>query len=71
MKRIIFIPDREEEEAAQKFAKKLGWRGGVMRCNYPDGTKDVNDIMLSQYKQNLLEALDLKDTKHDQLARNK
>jgi len=64
-KRIIFIPDRGEEEAAQKFAKKLGWRGGVMRCYYPDGTKDVNDVFLSPHKLKLLEALDLKDIRNE------
>jgi hypothetical protein len=62
-KQIIFIPDRGEEEQAQKFASKMGWRGKVMRCNYPEGTKDVNDIMLSKHKDKLLEALDLKDTR--------
>jgi DNA primase len=71
-KRIIFIPDKGEEDKAQKFASKLGWRGGVMRCNYPEGFKDVNDIVLSKHKNELLAALDLKDTKENvQLARKK
>ena len=60
-KRIIFIPDRGEEHAAQKFAKQMGWRGGVMRCNYPEGYKDVNDIFTSKYKQELLSQLNLRD----------
>ena len=68
-KRIIFIPDRGEEKQAQKFASKLGWRGGVMQCNYPEGCKDVNDIMLSKHKNNLLSVLDLKDMNNDQMAR--
>jgi hypothetical protein len=68
-KRIIFIPDKGEEDKAQKFASKLGWRGGVMRCNYPEGIKDVNEIFVSKYKDNLLSVLDLKDTNNDQMAR--
>lgn len=61
--RMIFIPDRGEEIAAQRFAKSLGWRGGVMKCNYPEGTKDVADIFLSEYKPELLSSLDLRDKK--------
>jgi hypothetical protein len=69
-KRIEFIPDKGEEKQAQKFASKMGWRGGVMRCNYPEGTKDVNDILMSKYKDELLSALNLKDTDQNvQLAR--
>jgi DNA primase len=67
-KRVIFIPDKGEEDAAQKFSKQLGWRGGVMRCNYPDECKDINDIFVSKYKNELLSALDLKDTRNE-LAR--
>jgi DNA primase len=69
-KRIIFIPDKGEEESAQRFAKKMGWRGAVMPCNWPEKCKDVSDIFVSEYKDELLSALDLKDTKRDvQLAR--
>ena len=70
-KRIIFIPDKGEEDKAQKFASKLGWRGGVMKCHYPKEMKDVSDIFNSEYRNELLAALDLKDTKHVQLARKK
>jgi len=62
-KRIMFIPDFGEEKEAQKFAGKMGWRGAVMRCNYPDGIKDVNDIFMSEHKGELLKVLDLKDIK--------
>ena len=61
-KRTIFIPDRGEEAQAQKFASKMGWRGQVMRCNYyVDRIKDINDVYMSEYKNELLSALDLKD----------
>jgi hypothetical protein len=62
-KRIIFIPDQGEEAQAQKFASKMGWRGGVMRCNYPPGYKDPNDIMMSEHKHSLLDVLDIKDAR--------
>jgi hypothetical protein len=62
-KQIIFIPDRGEEKEAQKFASKMGWRGKVMRCNYPEGAKDVNDIMLSEHKHELQSVLDVRNSK--------
>lgn len=43
-KRIIFIPDKLEEESALKIAAKLSWRGDVITLPYPLHTKDVNDI---------------------------
>jgi hypothetical protein len=60
-KRIIFIPDQGEEAQAQKFASKMGWRGKVMKCNYPSGYKDVSDIFNSKYKDELVKELDLKE----------
>jgi hypothetical protein len=62
-KRIIFIPDRGEEHAAQKFIKQLGWRGGRLRCNWPNGHKDVSDIFTSEYRHELQSTLDVKDAK--------
>lgn len=44
-KRIIIIPDLGEDVHANILASKLGWRGEVKRLNYPDGAKDVNDLM--------------------------
>ena len=62
-KRIVFIPDQGEEAEAQKFASKMGWRGGVMRCNYPFGCKDPSDIIGSKHRNELIKVLDLKDVK--------
>jgi DNA primase len=62
-KRIIFIPDQGEEAEAHKFASKMGWRGGVMRCNYPSGLKDPSDIIGSKHRDELINVLDLKDRK--------
>ena len=43
-KKIIIVPDQGEESSAHQLARQLGWRGFVKRINYPDGTKDINDI---------------------------
>ena len=43
-KRIIFLPDLGEEDAALKIISKFGWRGALAKINYPDNTKDINDL---------------------------
>lgn len=43
-KHIYIVPDRKEEKFALQLASKLGWRGHVLRFNYPEGTKDLNDV---------------------------
>jgi hypothetical protein len=45
-KRIVIIPDFGEEPEAQYLAKELGWRGNVMKVDYPDNLKDVNDLLV-------------------------
>ena len=45
-KLIYFIPDRGEEDAAHKIASKLGWRGKVMKVNWPENSKDCNDLFI-------------------------
>jgi hypothetical protein len=55
-KRIIFIPDRNEEIDAMKIAKGLGWRGTVAKCRYPDDCKDISDIFM-KHPEVLLSAL--------------
>jgi hypothetical protein len=62
-KKFEFIPDQGEEEAAHKFASKMGWRGGVMRCYYPVGYKDPHDILTSKHRDELVKVLDLRDIK--------
>jgi DNA primase len=55
-KLIYFIPDQGEEEAAHKIASKLGWRGKVMKVNWPDDSKDCNDLFRKHHNK-LLNAL--------------
>lgn len=44
-KRTIIIPDVGEEASANILASKMGWRGQVARLQYPDKTKDINDLL--------------------------
>jgi hypothetical protein len=44
-KSIIIVPDSGEEQEALKLAAKLGWRGKVLQLDYPDGCKDINDLL--------------------------
>ena len=53
-KPLTIIPDKGEESSALKLADRLGWRGNVLRLNYPAHTKDVNDFYL--YDREMLQA---------------
>jgi hypothetical protein len=46
-KPIYIIPDKGEEKEAHKLAAGLGWRGNVVRLDYPDGLKDCNDFLMA------------------------
>jgi DNA primase len=43
-KRLLFIPDDGEEDAALRIISKLGWRGKLIKMIWPIGTKDLNEI---------------------------
>ena len=45
-KRIVFLPDKGEESEAKEIAARLGWRGSVAKINYPDDSKDFNDLLV-------------------------
>lgn len=53
-KMIYILPDAGEEEAAYKLVGRLGWRGKVIRLNYPESMKDPADFV-QQGKANLLQ----------------
>jgi len=55
-KLIYFIPDRGEEESAHKIATKLGWRGKVIKVNWPEDSKDCNDLFV-KHNNELVSAL--------------
>jgi hypothetical protein len=56
MKRVIFIPDVGENDAAWKIVKNRDWRGKVAQCHYPEDSKDVNDMFV-KHPEILYEAL--------------
>lgn len=41
---IVLIPDRGEEVSGLRLWAKLGWRGKTLFPNWPDGTKDINEV---------------------------
>lgn len=45
-RRFVIIPDRYEEKAAQELAAGLDWRAYVYIVDYPDDTKDPNDLLV-------------------------
>jgi len=57
-RKIVFVPDDGEENAAHKAANKLDWRGAVMAIRHPDGCKDPNDMVVSGHEQELLRLLE-------------
>lgn len=57
-KRIIIIPDKNEEDTAIRLRDGLGWRGDVLILDYPDNTKDPNDLLVKGYGVWLKEELE-------------
>jgi DNA primase len=55
-KRMIIIPDEDEERDAHKIANRLGWKVKVKALQYPDGCKDVDDVRV-QYGNEILREL--------------
>lgn len=43
--KIYILPDKGEEAQAAKLADGLGWRGSVLRLNYPGNIKDANGFL--------------------------
>jgi hypothetical protein len=58
-KPIYIIPDFREEEDARQLAAQLGWRGHVLDVQYPDGCKDMNDILKKYGEKKVLEVLNV------------
>jgi hypothetical protein len=47
-KKIYIIPDGDGKDYhdAVKLATSLGWRGKLLTLDYPEGTKDCNDVYI-------------------------
>jgi DNA primase len=52
-KPIYIIPDSGEEDTAIRLANNLGWRGHVIKLNYPVGSKDPADYFKNGKKEEL------------------
>jgi len=48
---VYIIPDQDEEEAARRHAKELGWRGNVVLMDWHDHCKDINDLYRHDRKE--------------------
>lgn len=57
-KPIIFFPDQAEELRAVSYYRKLGWRGRLVRMNWPDGAKDVNDLHMAGKDMEIVNAVE-------------
>jgi DNA primase len=56
-KRIYIIPDHGEELEGLKLASNLDWRGKMLQIDWPEGTKDINDIYCKYGANKLLELI--------------
>lgn len=55
-KKIIVIPDYNEEKDGAKLVSQLGWRGRVMFMDWPDGCEDLDDIRV-KYSNDILKQM--------------
>jgi hypothetical protein len=53
-KKIIIVPDKDEEETAYGYLGGLGWRGKVATVDYPDGMKDPADMISAGMTKQLI-----------------
>jgi hypothetical protein len=59
-KPIFVIPDKGEEKAGLRLTAELGWRGKMIRLDWPDGLKDANDFLKDGRQNELLAELERK-----------
>ena len=57
-KPILFFPDSGEEEKAVSYYRKLGWRGRIVRMDWPDGMKDANDLHMAGKDVEIMNAIE-------------
>jgi len=57
-KKIVIIPDDGEVVEAVWLSANLGWRGKVMKIEWADGMKDVNDLFI-RHRPHLEELLQM------------
>ena len=54
---IHILPDEGEEATARKLASELGWRGHVLKMDWPDGCKDANALLVKGHRDLLMATL--------------
>ena len=52
---FYIIGDAGEESDAKRLAVNLGWRGRFVSLDYPQGCKDVNDILMKYGKDKVIQ----------------
>lgn len=57
-KPILFFPDQGEEIPAIEQYRRLGWRGRLVRMDWPDGSKDVNDLHVKGLDMEIVNAVE-------------
>lgn len=57
-KPVFVVPDLGEEDAASNLFRYMGWRGNIVCIDYPEGTKDANDLLTHGHTKLLKETLD-------------
>ena len=55
---IYIIPDKGEERRALLLQSQMDWRGMPLYINWPDGTKDLNDIERLYGKELVIEKIE-------------
>jgi hypothetical protein len=58
-KKLWIIPDTGEEKSAFKVKSELGWRGGVLLPDYPEGEKDLNGVHMKYGINKVVELIGL------------
>lgn len=59
-KPIYVLPDKGEERSGLRIAANLGWRGQLVRLDWPLGVKDPNDFLKTGKQEELLRQLERK-----------
>ena len=57
-KPIYVIPDKGEEREALELVSNMGWRGKMVRIEYPVGMKDANDFLRAGREKELIAQLE-------------
>lgn len=57
-KPVLFFPDAGEEKEAINYYRQLGWRGRMVKVDWPDGCKDPNDLHMHGLDTDIINAIE-------------